>query len=54
MKEKVDKYDAVEMVFNVLKGKYTNEQGGDRYTFGGTSDGDDDEVTIVSSYKRDC
>ena len=47
-KEKADESKAVEMLFDVLKGKDTDAKDGDEYEFGG-GDEDGNEVYIVSS-----
>ena len=44
-KEKADESKAVEMLFEVLKGKDTDDKDGNKYDFGG-GDKDDDEVSI--------
>ena len=52
-KEKADESEAVEMLFEVLKGKDIDDKDGDEYNFGGAGE-DNDEVSIVSTCMGDC
>ena len=51
-KANTDETKAIEMPFEVLKGKYTDDKDGNEYNFG-CCDEDDDIVFIVSSCMRE-
>ena len=51
--QKADETKAVEMLFEVLKGKETDDKDGNKYNFG-CGDEDDSVLSIVSSCMGDC